>query len=163
MSNVSLNPYADHMASVRAFCRQQVNSGLLGLEHGTSSPAGALTGPLVDFDSYGDLDQLPPKDVIGPASFTLDIDEHIMRVTVMIGVCTQDDLNSVRLNKAISVLLNSLLPTKEIPVIRENDGEQIAVMKVGQSVRVLPATGKESRNMKLIAVELHSTATLNLS
>ncbi|AJD82910.1 hypothetical protein PJWF_00016 [Achromobacter phage JWF] len=158
MSNVSNDPYLDHMASVRAFCNRMLQTGNLGLDVDTTGK-----GPLVDFDSYGDSDDLPPKDLIGPASFSLDIDEHLVSITVMIGICTQNDLNSQRLNKAISQLLKSLLPTKEIPVIRANNGERIGGMKVGQNVRVLPVSGEAGRNMKFVAVELHSTVTLNLS
>jgi len=163
MSNLSLDPYTDHLTSVRAFCNRAVQSNQLGLITNENSGGQPPHGPLVDFDSYGDEDVLPPGDLIGPASFSLDVDDQIVRVTVMIGICTQNDLNSDRLNKAISALLKRLLPTKKIPVLRATDGEEIGTMAVGQSVRVLPVSGVQNRNMKFIAVELHSTVTLDLS
>lgn len=153
MSTVSLDPYADHLASVRAFCNKLVKDGVLPLQQAGN--------PVVDFDSFGDDEELPPGDLIGPASFMLDVDEHLISVTVMVGICTQKDTNSNRLNKAVSELLKRLLPTKKIPVIRATDGENLGTMAVGKNVRVLPVSGRDNRNMKFIAVELHSTVTLD--
>lgn len=156
MSINSLNPYMDHMTSVRAFCTRLVEGGTLGLIAGPK-------GPLVDFDTFGDGEELPPNDLIGPAAFTMSINDHLIVVTVMFGIGTQGDKNSYRLNNAISELVKNLLPTKKIPVIRATDGVKLGTMAVGESVQVLPVRGDPDRNLKFVAVELHSTVTFDLS
>jgi len=154
----SLNPYADHLASLFKFATDVLPS----LDLNESYQGNLNSGPVINLDAYGDSDQLPPGNLIGISNYTMDVDDHLVVVTVMFAVITQGDLNNTRLDKATGILLNSLLPTKKIPVVRETNGEEIGTMTVGKEVRVLPMSGDQNRNFKMIAVTLHSTATLNL-
>lgn len=154
----SLNPYADHLASLFKFCYGVVDE----LELNPSSQGGLASGPIINLDAYGDGNDLPVGNLLGISNYSMDINDHLVVVTVMFVVITQGDLNNMILDKATGKLLNYLLPTKKIPVVREADGEEIGTMAVGKEVRVLPMSGDQNRNFKMIAVELHSTATLEL-
>ncbi|MGO4302255.1 hypothetical protein [Cupriavidus sp. RAF12] len=143
--------YADLFSSILKFC-------------GDVAPMiGAGDAKVVNFDAYDtDDEQMPAGDLIGPAQYALTVDEHLAKVTVMIGVMTAEDPNLFRLNAVVGKLLNYLLPGKSFWAVSAETGEKLGDLMVENGTQVFPILADSVRPMKFIGVRLACNVTFGL-
>lgn len=143
--------YADLFSSILKFCNDVV------------PVIGAGDFEVVNFDAYdSDDEQMPAGNLIGPAQYALTVDEHLAKVTVMIGVMTADDPNLFRLNAVIGKLLHYLLPGKSFWAVNADTGDRIGDLMVENGTQVFPILADSVRPMKFIGVRLASNVTFEL-
>lgn len=106
-----------------------------------------------DFDAFGGVDELPEKDLVGPAEFQFETSGGLFTITMMIGVSTNNDKNGFRVNKLAAELFNALLPNRLFPYVDASTGAPVGKMKVKDGTAVLAmARDSKSRPLKFVAV-----------
>lgn len=151
---ITTNVYGDHLASLMKFCADFAAE--------INVPGEDPFQPVL-LDAYDTYEQLPSGSLIGVAGYALDIDEHLPSITVMIGLGTENDLNTFRLTAAMNKLVQRLLPTKRIAVVDSVTGEQLGQMTIENGVRTMPSSAVDGRTMKYVAFMAASDVTVDLS
>lgn len=116
--------------------------------------AQALEGrPLsvINFDAHADENTLPRSDVIGISGFSLETDVFTT-MTVMVGICTVDDTNLMRLMELIDALYDKLQPDTKHDVYNPNTGVVKGFMNVLDGIQLMPVSGSLARPLQYIAV-----------
>lgn len=137
----------DLHASVLRFCAD------FATEHGLG---------FVNFDAAADESQLPDQNCIGMSGLAWEVDEELLDVNVMIGICTKDDSNLFKMIELIAPLYERLLPTKKIRVYDADSGEAKGWFVVQNGTRALPVGGSTVRPIQHIMVGLSSTVYFDL-
>jgi hypothetical protein len=148
------NVYGDHLASLLKFCGDFAEV--------INVPGEPKFQP-VYLDAYEDYESLPSGSLIGVAGYTVEVDEHLPRVILMIGLATENDVNEFRLTAAMGKLMTRLLPTKIIPVWDALTGDVLGRMTIQNGVRTMPSSGALGRSVKYIAFTAASDVTVDLS
>jgi hypothetical protein len=148
------NVYGDHLASLLKFCADFAEA--------INVPGQDKFEP-VFLDAYEDYESLPTGSLIGVAGYSIEVDEHLANITVMIGVATENDVNEFRLTAAMGKLMNRLLPTKIIVVYDAETGDVLGKMTIQNGIRTMPSSGVEGRSIKYIAIHAASDVTVDLS
>ena len=151
---ISTNVYGDHLSSLMKFCKDFATE--------INVPDEPPFQPVL-LDAYEDYAELPKGSIIGVAGYSLDIDEHLVSVKVMIGIGTENDPNTFRLTAAMGKLVTRLLPTKKIEVVDSETGDQLGLMVIENGIRTLPSSGEGGRTMKYVALMASSDVTVDLS
>jgi hypothetical protein len=151
---ITKNAYGDHLASLLKFCGDFIDE---------INVPGQDKFQVCYLDSYEDYESLPKGSLIGVAGYTIEIDEHLSRITAMIGLGTENDANEFRLTAAMGKLLTRLLPTKRIAVVDAETGESLGQLVIENGIRTMPSSGAMGRSMKYLAFSASSDVTVDLS
>lgn len=117
--------------------------------------AEGLTGfELLDFDTHANLQELPPKDLLGPVAIGFTDNGNIMDVSFGIGVATYQDVNLFKSWKAISKAFELVRPTKKVTLYDSDTLEEIGFMTVEAGTMVSPVTKAEVRPFQFVQASL---------
>lgn len=143
---MSLNDYENARSSILRFCK----------DFSTKMHAdGIATLQVHDFDSHGDINELPEVDLVGPAEFGFEVQDDLYIITTMIGISTINDMGIFRLNKLTGLLFQRLYPNSLISYVDADDGSIVGKMRVMDGTRALPvARTRQLRPMKFIAAQI---------
>lgn len=139
-------------ASLLAFCKS-FGEAMLAQEN--------IPLEVVDFEAVQEELELPMRDVVGPSHLMLEVDEHELTITCLIGCSTYVDGNNFRLRKLSGYLFEELKPTKCIPLLDADTGVVLSSMVVANGTRMMPVTGGD-RPARFFAVTLKSLSALTL-
>lgn len=140
----------DIHASILRFCAE--------FAEGYSEPA----MDAINIDAHSDETTIPNTDIVGMSGLSIDVDEHVVGIKVMIGLGTLDDTNLFRLMAQMDALFDKLLPTKNIKVYDADTGEEKGSMVILNGTRMLPVGGTEARPLQYVMVSLLTTRTFDL-
>lgn len=115
---------------------------------------------VVNFDAHADEANLPQGDLIGISGFSATT-STFTSVTVMFGICTQDDTNLFRLVAMISEVYESLKPTSVHTVYDSSTGNARGIMNVVDEIQLLPVSGNIARPLQYIAVQFVTDCFIN--
>ena len=114
--------------------------------------------PELDFhmwESRGDEDELPHKDLIGPSGWTFTEDRGLWTIHFGITISTVNDANLMR-EMEIADVIYDLWSENEVVPLRNSQGEQISELVVNE-FELLVAGQSEKRNYRPIGLGLMRT------
>lgn len=100
---------------------------------------------VINFDAYGQIEDLPTGDLVGLSSYELTILEGFHEIEFMIGVSTQEDTNNFRLTEFIDLLLDKLEPEQLIQVVGATDGVPLGHMTLTEGTKAMAVSGSHLR------------------
>lgn len=145
-----MNEYRDSRASVIRFCRDFADE-MLGR---------GIEMDVVDFDTAGEPQTWPKKDVIGIGEFTFTLDDGNIEVDVAIGLSTVEDTNNFRLADLTNMLVNKLIPGMRVKLLNASNGQTRGFLVVTNGTRVAAPLPTTTRSIQPIMISLLSDQTL---
>lgn len=116
-----------------------------------------------NFENMGSENELPQHDLVGISNLSIEMDEHLLELELLIGISTYDDLNNFRLRKLVGYLFEELKPTKNLPIIHAETGEPLnASMVVMNGTKMMPVSGA-TRPARFFIVRMMATLTQDLN
>ena len=137
------------MASVYNNCKASL------LKYCTSMAPNLKT---TDFDSHASVEKWPDSDLIGIAEYSIENQQEMYEITVMIAVSSKaDDVQMDRMLPVVNTIFDDLVPLKRIDIVDATSGAVIGNFVVTGSVHVLPPARTKTRPVIMIAVSLAAT------
>ena len=134
--------YWDVLASVWRFCNEFIEE-MKG--EGLSSDLA-----FINWDAHADIHELPATDLIGPATFAMDVDDRVHSVSCAVGLSTFNDKNMFRHAQIIASLYEALQPEKKLDVYDYSEGTVTSWMVLRNGTAVLPTTRSEVRPFQFV-------------
>ena len=150
MSNI----YKDHFLSLVAYAKSV--SAKMATTYKIPAPV------YINLDAHAQLDSLPDATAICTQGYALHLDGKFIEVFVMFGISTYQDQNLVLHAELMDVLLDSLLPETNIPVLHQGTTGIIKAtthLTVVNPLIVEPTSRTDTRSLQLVMVKLLSGKT----
>lgn len=108
----------------------------------------------VDWEAHANIEELPDADLIGPTSLVLmEISPQMYDVNFSIAVSTyKSDENLFRLRSYLSLIFNSVRPTKQITVYEAGTLNEIGYIMCQDGTAVLPMSRAVTRPFQYVQV-----------
>lgn len=145
-----MNEYRDSRASLIRFCRDFADE-MRG--HGVDMD-------VIDFDTSGEPQTWPKKDVIGMGEFTFTLNDGSIEIDVALGLSTVEDTNNFRLADITNRLVNKLIPGMRIVLMNASSGQTRGFLGITNGTRVAAPFPSTTRTVQPIMISLISDQTL---
>lgn len=145
-----MNEYRDSRASVIRFCR----------DFADEMKGRGVEMDVVDFDTAGEPQTWPKKDVVGLGEFTFTLNDGNIEIDVALGLSTVEDTNNFRLADITNMLVNKLIPGMRIKLLNASSGQTRGFLVVTNGTRVAAPFPSKTRTVQPILISLISDQTL---
>lgn len=114
-----------------------------------------------NFDAHVEEKALPTGDIIGPWQLSADIvNDALINVTGMIGLCTQTDPNLFKLEKMAGALLERMKPRQAIPLVDADTGVAYGRLTVCSGTSLSPVAQAQQRPLKFVHFTLKADQSI---
>lgn len=114
--------------------------------------AASLADPVFfNFDAHGVEHELPERDLVGMAAFTIEVDDGTHEVTCSIGVAPWNDKNLFRHIDVMDRLYDRLQPLNQVDLYDATSGDRLGWMSLLNGTSMLPMTTAEVRPLQFIS------------
>lgn len=115
-----------------------------------------------DMDTHATEQSLPDHSYVAQRGFSLEVDEHLVRMDAFVGVSILNDVNLTQHDNVLDAIFDSFLPTAKLPVYHQTTGLKIGEFTVLNGTEVLPMAKADQRPLQFVGVALTTDLTVNL-
>lgn len=113
----------------------------------------------LNWDAVANINELPQKDLFGPAGFACVEDDKTYQVTISFGIATLNDENLFRMSDAKDRLFDRLSVTNKIPIYDADTTDEIGWFVLLNGTQLSPVARTEVRPLQFVQCSMLASLT----